>query len=139
MADLVGKTEMLINLKTAAARLGLKLREENGGGFKGYDEAILIKWLLGQKKTVYKMSVRLVEAERAVYFREAVEERAWGVLPPTLAVETTGLKGWERSGTHGEKSPGGGGTVDFGKVREGLRQSAAAGGWQFHLEGGKLP
>ena len=69
-----------------------------------------------------------------------VKESSFGLLPPTLTVETTSTKGWERSGTHSEKPlGGGGGTVDFGKVREGLKEAVTAGGWQFNLEGGKLP
>jgi hypothetical protein len=86
------------------------------------------------------MSLHLAEAERAVHFREVVKESSWGLLPPTLTVETTSTKGWERSGTHSEKPlGGGGGTVDFAKVREGLKQAVAAGGWQFNLEGGRMP
>jgi hypothetical protein len=137
---IASKAEILANLKAEAKRLGLALRDESGEGFKGDVESIHIKWLLGQKKMVYQMSLRLAEADRTVHFREVVKERSWGLLPPTLTVETTGTKGWERSGTHSEKPlGGGGGTVDFDKVREALKQTIAAGGWQFHLEGGRMP
>ena len=140
MADIANKADMLATLKAVAKHLGLTLRDESGEGFKGDVESILIKWMLGQKKAVYKMSLRLDEAARTVHFREAVKESSWGLLPPTLTVETTSTKGWERSGTHSEKPIGGkGGTVDFAKVREGLKQTVAAGGWQFILEGGRMP
>ena len=93
-----------------------------------------------EKDGVYRMSLRLSEADHVANFREVVKERSWGLLPPTLTVEKTSMKGWERSGTHTEKPVGGGGgTVDFDKVREALKQAVAAGGWQFHLEGGRLP
>jgi hypothetical protein len=140
MSEIASKAVILANLKAEAKRLGLNLHDESGEGFKGDVESIRIKWLLGQKKMVYQMSLRLAEADRAVHFREVVKWRSWGLLPPTLTVEKTSVKMWERSGTHTEKSlGGGGGTVDFDKVREALKQAVAAGGWQFHLEGGKLP
>ena len=140
MAETASKTEILANLKAAAKRLGLNLRDESSEGFKGDVESIQIKWLLGQKKMVYQMSIRLAETDRVANFREVVKERSWGLLPPTLTVEKTSVKGWERSGTHTEKPlGGGGGTVDFDKVREALKQVVAAGGWQFHLEGGRMP
>jgi hypothetical protein len=136
MTEIVSKAEILTNLKSAARRLGLTLHDENADGFKGDVESILVKWFLGQKKETYFMSVNVVEAERTVNFREAVKERSSGFLPPTLSVETTGVSGWERSGSKTEKALGsGGGTVDFGKVRSGLQQVIASGGWQFHLDG----
>jgi hypothetical protein len=140
MAETASKAGMLANLKAEAKRLGLALHDESAEGFKGDVESILIKWMLGQKKMAYKMSLRLDEAGRIVHFREVVSERSWGILPPTLTVEKTTTKGWERSGTHTEKPVGGGGgTVDFAKVREALKQAVAAGGWQFNLEGGRMP
>jgi hypothetical protein len=140
MSEIASKAVILANLKAEAKRLGLNLHDENSEGFKGDVESILIKWLLGQKKMVYQMSLRLAEADCVAHFRDVVKERSWGLLPPTLTVEKTSVKMWERSGTHTEKSlGGGGGTVDFDKVREALKQAVAAGGWQFHLEGGRLP
>jgi hypothetical protein len=136
MAEIASKADMLAKLKAEAKRLGLTLREESGEGFKGDVESILIKWMLGKKTAVYRMSVRLAEADRTANFREVVKESSWGILPPTLTVEKTTTKGWERSGTHTEKPVGGGGgTVDFGQVREALKQAVAAGGWKFNLEG----
>ena len=140
MAGIASKAEILTSLKAEARRLGLTLYDESGEGFKGDVESILIKWMLGQRKMVYKMSCVLSEADHAANFREAVKESSWGLLPPTLTVESTSTKGWERSGTHTEKPLGGkGGTVDFGKVREGLKQAVATAGWQFNLEGGRMP
>jgi hypothetical protein len=140
MAAIASKADMLANLKTEAKRLGLTLHDESAEGFKGDVESILIKWMLGKKTAVYRMSVSLADADHVANFREVVKESSSGMLPPTLTVETTSTKGWERSGTHTEKPLGGkGGTVDFDKVREALKQTVAAGGWQFNLEGGKLP
>ena len=140
MSEIASKAVLLAKLKAEAKRLGLALHDESGEGFEGDVESILIKWMLGKKTAVYRMSVRLAEADHVIHFREVVKESSWGLLPPTLTVEKTTTKGWERSGTHTEKPVGGGGgTVDFGRVREALKQTVAAGGWQFHLEGGKLP
>jgi len=136
MAEIASKAEILVNLKAAAKRLGLTLHDENSEGFKGDVESILIKWMLGKKTAVYRMSVQLADADHVANFREVVKESSSGILPPTLTVETTSTKGWERSGTHTEKPVGGGGgTVDFGQVREALKQAVAAGGWKFNLEG----
>ena len=136
MADIASKADMLASLKAEAKRLGLTLREESAEGFKGDVESILIKWMLGKKTAVYRMSVRLAEADHVANFREMVKESSFGLLPPTLTVESTSTKGWERSGTRTEKPVGGGGgTVDFGQVREALKQTIVAGGWQFNLEG----
>ena len=140
MGAIASQTEVLFNLKTEAHRLGLNLHDESGDGFKGDVESILVKWMLGKKTSTYKMALRLSEAEHVANFREVVSERSWGVLPPTLTIESTSTKRWERSGTHTEKTPGkGGGTVDFAAVREALKEVVAAGGWQFHLEGGRMP
>ncbi len=71
---------------------------------------------------------------------EMVKENSWGQVPPTLTVETTGTKGWQRSGTHSEKAPGAsGGTLDYGAFREALQQTVSNAGWRFEMEGGRAP
>jgi hypothetical protein len=139
MPEPASKTEMLTSLKAEATRLGLALLEENSEGLKAEIVSILFKWMLGQRKMTYKMSVKLSEADHTVAFREVVKESSWGLVPPTLTVETTSTKGWERSGTHSEKSTAGSGKVDYGQLREALKQAIAAKGWQFNLEGGRMP
>jgi hypothetical protein len=139
MTDAASKSGLLDGLKAEAKRLGLALRDESGDGFKGEIEVILMKWMLGKKTVTYRMSLRLAEAERAVVYREAVKESSVGVMP-TLTVEKTSLKGGALSGTHSETMPDGkGGTLDYGKVREALKQAAEAAGWQFRLEAGRMP
>jgi hypothetical protein len=59
--------------------------------------------------------------------------------PPTFTVEKTTVKGWARSGERTDRSAGGGGKLDYARVREDLQQLAASAGWQFHLEGGRTP
>ncbi len=102
-------------------------------------KSIRAKWLLGARTVTYRMSCRLDDAERTVHFREAIVETSWGIPPPTFSTEKTVVKGWERSGERADRSVGGGGTIDYGQVRETLKQMVSAAGWQFHLEGGRAP
>jgi hypothetical protein len=136
---MLNESDLLSALKARAKFLGLTVEDESRDGFKGEQESILVKWLLGQRKVAYKMSLRLSEGDHTANFREMVKEQSWGLLPPTLHVETTGIKGWERSGTVTEKSPAGGGKVDYARVREELKKTVTGAGWQFHLEGGRAP
>ena len=99
---------MLAGLKAEAKRLGVGLRDETGDGFKGEVESIVVKWFLGQKKAVYRMSLVLSEADHVARFREVVKESSSGILPPTLTVETTTTSGWKRSGIETQKAPGAG-------------------------------
>jgi hypothetical protein len=56
-----------------------------------------------------------------------------------LTVETPTVSGWKRSGTRKDVSVGGGGTLDYAKVRDAVEKAGAAAGWKFHLEGGRMP
>jgi hypothetical protein len=88
----------------------------------------------------YKASIRFAGIEHIVHFREVVVERSWGIPPPTLTVETTTTSGWTRSGTRTDVSAGGGGgKVDYARVREAVEKAVTAAGWTFHLEGGRMP
>jgi hypothetical protein len=139
MAAVLGKSDLLSALKSQTMADGLHVIEENDGGYRAEEESILSKWFLGQRKVVYRMSVRLAEADHVANFREMVKEVSSGLQPPSLTVETTSVKGWERSGTREERTPAGGGRVDFGKVREGVKSAVDTAGWTFHLEGGQAP
>lgn len=130
MSAVLTQSELLADLKAQAAALGLRVRDEGG------DRA---KWFLGSRKVAYRMSCRLAEAERAVHFREAISEKTWGMPPPTFTVEKTVVKGWKLSGERTDRALGGGGTLDYGRVREALQQTVTGAGWQFHLEGGRMP
>jgi hypothetical protein len=136
---MIDKNALLAALKAQAKALGMSTIEESADGFRAEQENILVKWLLGQRKVLYRMSVRLADAEHTANFREMVKENSWGLLPPTLTVETTSISGWERSGTHKERSLAGGGKVDYGKVREALKKVIGDAGWTFHLEGASVP
>jgi hypothetical protein len=139
MSAVLTKSDLLAELKAHAIDLGLSVREAGSDELAGQAESIRAKWFLGGRKASYKMSCRLMEAEHAVRFREMVSETSWGVPPPTFTVETTSVKGWERSGKRTDRSVGGGGTIDYARVREELKPLVTAAGWQFELEGGRMP
>jgi hypothetical protein len=139
MSTALAKSNLLADLTSRGAALGLSVRDEGNDGLTGQAESIRAKWFLGGRKVSYRMSCRLVEAEHTVRFREAVSETTWGIPPPTLTVEKTTTKGWARSGERTDRSLGGGGTIDFARVREELKPLVTAAGWQFHLEGGRMP
>ena len=139
MPNALGKSDLLAGLKSKAAALGLSLHEDGKDGLSGEIESIRAKWILGSRKAVYRMSCRLAEAEHTMLFREAVIEKSWGLPPPTFTVEKTTTTGWKRSGARTDVSVGGGGTIDYARVRNALEQAATAAGWQFRLEGGRLP
>lgn len=85
------------------------------------------------------MSCRLTESDHSVHFREAVVERSWGIPPPTLTVEKTTVSGWKRSGERTDVSLGGGGSLDYARMRAAVEKATAAAGWKFQLDGGRLP
>ena len=133
------ESDLATELQRQAAAAGLTVRADGAHDVKGESENIKAKWWLGGRKVTYRMSCRLDEADHTVHFREAVSEATWGIPPPTFTVEKTTVKGWQRSGERTDRSVGGGGTIDFARVREDLKAVATAAGWQFQFEGGRMP
>jgi len=132
---MLNKFDLFAGLRSKATALGLTLAKDRKDELTGTIESVRAKWFLGGRKATYQMSFRLSEAERVVYFREAVTEKTWGIPPPTFVLEKETITGWKRSGKRDETSVGGGGAIDYSRVRGGLEQVATAAGWQFHLEG----
>lgn len=56
-----------------------------------------------------------------------------------MTVETSSVSGWKRSGERKDVSVGGGGTLDYAKVRNAVEIASVATGWKFQLEGGPHP
>ncbi len=128
-----------IALIDAATMLGLTTAVADDGTITGHKEAIRSKWWFGGRKVVYRMSCRLSQLERTVHFREAEIETSWGLPPPQLTVQTETVSGWKRSGSRTDVAPGGGGSIDLAQVRSAIEAATVEAGWQFHLEGGRLP
>ena len=140
MPGILSAQELLAELRKQAAILGLTVRDGANQELAGEAESIRAKWWLGGRKVNYRMSCRLAEAEHTLHFREAVVERSWGIPPPTLTVEKTTVSGWQRSGERTDVSlGGGGGKLDYARMREAVERTAVAAGWTFHLEGGRMP
>ncbi len=139
MPDILTTQALLAKLKNEAATLGLKVHDGANQALDGEVEAIGAKWWLGGRKVNYRMSCRPAEAEHTLHFREAVSERSWGIPPPTLTVEKTTVSGWKRSGERSDVSVGGGGKLDYARVRNAVEKTVADAGWKFHLEGGRMP
>jgi hypothetical protein len=140
MPEVLARRDLLVDLEKKAKALGLAVHEDaEQQGCGGEVESIGAKWWFGGRKVTYRMSCRLTESDRTVHFREAAVERSWGIPPPTLTVETTTTSGWKRNEKRTDVSVGGGGSLNYGKVRNAVEQAAAAAGWKFHVEGGRMP
>jgi hypothetical protein len=139
MPNILPTNDLLTELKKQTTTLGLNIRDGSDQELVGEVESIRAKWWLGGRKVNYRMSCRLAEADHTLHFREVVVERSWGIPPPTLTVEKTTVSGWQRSGERIDASIGGGGALDYARVRAAVEKAAAAAGWKFHLEGGRMP
>ena len=133
------KSHLLAGLRSKAAALGLSVEDNDGDGLAGKVKSIRAKWLLGARTVTYRMCCRLDDVAHTVHFREAIIETSWGIIPPTFTTTWTVIKDWARLGKRVDRSVGGGGTINCGQVREELKQTVSAAGWQFHLEGGRTP
>ena len=51
-----------------------------------------------------------------------------------MTVETTSVSGWKRSGERHDASVGGGGSLDYAKVRDAMETAIVAAGWKFQLK-----
>jgi hypothetical protein len=139
MPGILPTINLIAELKKQTTALGLKIHDGTSQELVGDTESISAKWWLGGRKVNYHMSCRLAELDHMVHFRQAVSERSWGIPPPTLTVEKTTVSGWKRSGTRVDTSIGGGGSVDYSRVRDAVEKAATSAGWKFHLEGGRMP
>jgi hypothetical protein len=139
MPGFLAKDDLVTELQKLAGAFGLTLGEGAQLELTGETESIRAKWWLGGRKISYRMSCRPSESDHTVHFREAIVERSWGIPPPTFTVETTTQAGWKRSGERRDASFGGGGSVDYAQMRHAVEKAVAAAGWQFHLDGGRMP
>src|SRR5690349_2197160 len=122
MSISLSKTALLAGLKSRAVALGLSVKDSSDG-LSGEMKAIRAKWLLGARTATYRMSYRLEEVGQTAHFREGIKETSWGLAPPSFTTERTAIEGGELSGKRTDRSAGGGGTIEFAKVREALAQT----------------
>ena len=73
-------------------------------------------------------------ATHTARFKDSAVERSWGLPPPTLSVRTTTQRGGRVDATRSDKGVGGGGRLDFGRLRELFEQAVSDAGWNFAYE-----
>lgn len=139
MGNVASERDLVAELGRQIVAAGLTVHVNTGHEVSGETESIAAKWWLGGRKVAYRMSCHLTEADHTVHFREAVVERSWGIPPPSLSIETTTTSGWKRSGERHDVAVGGGGALDYAKVRNAMEAASVGAGWTFQLEGGRLP
>lgn len=139
MPDALPKAELLKRLISLATSEGATAAAPDDSTVAGEFSTIRSKWMLGGRKVVYKFSCQLDAVCRDVRFREASVESSWGMPPPTLTVETTSQRGTRVSETRTDKSVGGGGTLDYGRLRDAMEQAVGDAGWRFTVDAGRMP
>jgi hypothetical protein len=139
MPNALSRRDLLAQLRTQGAVMGLKVHDDGDQELVGEAESIVSRWWLGGRKVIYRISCRPTEDDHILHFREAVTERSWGLPPPTMTVEKSTVSGWKRSGERSDMAVGGGGTLDYARVREAVERTVTAAGWQFQFEGGRKP
>lgn len=133
------KTELSVRLQETSRAAGLVVSPDGSDGFRGQADVIRAKWFLGANKVRYTMSCRLDEASHTVHFREAVKESSWGLPPPTFTSEKSSQRGTGVSISRKQVSVGGGGTLEFGRLREELEKLTGDTGWKFQCEAVHMP
>ncbi|MCE1238043.1 MAG: hypothetical protein LWW93_16970 [Hyphomicrobiales bacterium] len=134
MSTIATSSELMERLERVAVAQGLETTRRTAGELAAKREAIRAKWLLGARKLVYTMSLRLDDGVRLVRFREATKETSWGLPPPTLSFQTETISGKTRSGARHDVAPGGGGEIDYAAVRTAMEQATRDAGWGFEVE-----
>lgn len=134
MSTIANMPELMEKIDRIAVAQGLEVTRRTPEELSGKREAIRSKWLLGSRKLVYTMSLRLEDGAHVVRFREATKETSWGLPPPTLSFQTETISGKTRSGSRRDATPGGGGAIDYAAVRIEIEQAARECGWTFEVE-----
>lgn len=139
MSDALLLSELTVRLTTLATNEGVANAAASGGTISGQQDAIAAKWFLGGRRVTYKFSITLDEGTQQARFREASSESSWGIPPPAFTVEKSSQRGTRVSQSRTDTGVGGGGTLEYGRLRESVEQAVRDGGWQFVFEAGKLP
>ncbi len=127
----LSQAELLSRLSViATAHNGTALRATDGT-ITGTLTAIEAKWLLGGRKVTSNFRCALDPANHAAHFRESAIESSWGLPPPTFTVQTTSQYGSRVNTTRTDTGLGGGGKLEFGKLREDFERAVQGAGWEF--------
>lgn len=125
MPAVLSKDELLEVLKRTAREHGMHCREVDHEGLRADLETTISRWIFGGRMVTYYLGCRLDESTRTMRFREAVTEETWGIPLPFL--------------TRAEAGPGGGGPIEYHRIRHEIEQVARKAGWTFAFERGPRP
>lgn len=139
MPDVLSKIDLLAKIQAIARAHGVEPVSRDADTLAGEAEAIGAKWFFGGRKVVYRMSCRLDESAHAAHVRESVQQSSWGIPPPTFTVVKTAQRGTRVSVSRTDRSVGGGGTLEYGRLREAMEIAVREAGWQFAFEAGRRP
>ncbi len=139
MPAALSKDELLTVLKSTAKEHGMHCRPIDHEGLRADLETTYARWIFGGRKVTYHFGCRLEEATHTTRYREAVTDETWGIPAPFFWVEKTTTRGGEVSGTRTECGPGGGGPIEYHRIRLDIEQAARKAGWAFAFERGLRP
>lgn len=105
----------------------------------GVKQAVVARWLFGRRVAEHRFQLTLDAASRSMSLREAVYERSVGIRPPSWSFGVWRQRGTDYREDRIERGPWGGGTVDFGTLRDALRQVAEQTGWDFRYVPTEMP
>ncbi len=108
-------------------------------GLTGTRQAIVARWLFGRRVAEHRFQLTLDAGSRSMSLREAVFERSVGVRPPSWSFGAWRQRGANYREDRIERGPWGGGAVDFGALRDTLRQVAERSGWGFRYAPTEVP
>ncbi len=139
MSDALLRSELAVRLTALATNQGVANAATSGSTISGQHDAIAAKWFLGGRKVTYRFSITLDEGTQQARFRESSSESSWGIPPPAFTVEKSSQRGTRVSQSRTDTGVGGGGTLEYGRLRESVEQAVRDGGWQFVFEAGRQP
>ena len=132
----LAQAELAAQLSSIAGAHGGTASRPDEHTVAGTLTAIKARWFLGGRKVTSNFRCTLDAATHAARFRESAVESSWGLPPPTFTVETTSQYGSRVSTTRTDRGPGGGGTLEFGRLRELVERAVQDAGWTFVHEVG---
>jgi hypothetical protein len=134
MSTLLSAADLASTLMNLATATGGTIAKPDDHTVTGHVDAILAKWFLGSRNVTYRFRLTLDEAAHRVRFRESSSEVVWGMPPPTFTVERTSQSGTRVTKQRTDVSLSGGGTLDYGGLRDAVEAATEQAGWEFVFE-----
>ncbi len=125
-------------LVTAARAAGFEVSAADAD-LTGMRRAIVARWLFGRHVAEHRFRLAFDAASRSMTFSEAVYERSVGLRPPSWSLGAWRQRGTDYREDRIERGPWGVGILDFGALRDVLRQVAEQSGWNFRYAPTEVP